>query len=87
MATVVCCVLNLIQIQHLAQPVKVGAQKIVLIKALRVVQMYQSAVLLIIPTVVNIRLCVMTGIIKVQTVYAASYVGWGLQHCVLEPDW
>ena len=64
------------------QPVKAGAQKIVLIKALRVVQMYQSAVLLIIPTVVNIRLCVMMGIIKVQTVYAASYVGWGLQHCV-----
>ena len=85
MATVVCCVLNLIQIQHLVQPVKVGVMRHAVRKVSLVAIGFRSAVLLIIPTVVNIRLCVMTGIIKVQTVYAASYVGWGLQHCVLEP--
>ena len=82
MATVVCCVLNLIQIRHLVQPVKVG----VIRHAVRKVSLgaigFRSAVLLIIPTVVNIQLCVMMGITKVQMVYAASYAGWGLQHCV-----
>ena len=78
-----CCVLNLIQIQHLVQPVKVGVMRHAVRKASLGAIGFQSAVLLIIPTVVNIRLCVMMGIIKAQTVYAASYAGWGLQHCVL----
>ncbi len=48
---------------------------------------FRSAIRFITGAVVNIRLYVMMGIIKVQMVYAASYVGLGLQHCVLEPDW
>ncbi len=82
MATVVCCVLNLIQIQHLVQPVKVGVMRHVVRKVSLGAIGFRSAVLCIMGKIVNIRLCVMTGIIKAQTVYAANYATWGLQHCV-----
>ena len=62
--------------------VKVGVMRHVVNKVSLGAIGFRSAVLCIMGIIVNIRLCVMMGIIKVQTVYAASYAGRGLQHCV-----